>query len=273
MTDTLPTVGAAMMSDMLPTYYDWLFEAQRDLEIQDAFDPAVLDGDWQARARQIRDTLNGYGGCIGIHGPFMSLTLMGYDPKIRAVVAERFRQALEFAAAIGASHMVVHSPFTFFGGPFLPHTPAYRLADEIDLVRATLESVLPLAEQARCTLVVENIFDKNPAPLLQTIRSFESEYVRMSLDTGHALIMQQHGGPSPDAWVRAAGDLLGHVHLQDGDGQVDRHWTPGNGNLNWFAFFEALGELDHQPRLIIEIKDKTQIRTAATYFSARGLAR
>jgi sugar phosphate isomerase/epimerase len=267
------TVGAAMMSDMLPTYRDWLLEGQRDLEIQDGYDPTVLDGDWRARARFIRDQLDGYTGRMGIHGPFMSLTLLGYDPKIRQAVSDRLLQGLELAAEIGATHMVTHSPFIFFGSPFLPHSPSAGQAEQIKLVHATLEQVLPVAEQAKCTLVIENIQDTNPGPLLALVRSFESPYVRMSLDTGHAMITHRQGGPPPDQWVRAAGPLLAHVHLQDSDGNLDRHWTPGDGNINWYALFEALSSLDETPRLILELRDRTEIPRGAAYLRERGLVR
>ena len=39
----------------LADYRDWLIEAQRDLEIQDPFQPDVLDGDWKPLVRQARD--------------------------------------------------------------------------------------------------------------------------------------------------------------------------------------------------------------------------
>lgn len=273
MQDKLPVIGAAMTAKLLGEYREWLLEGQRDLELQDPIWPEVLEGDWRPLVRQVRDQLDGYTGRIGIHGPFLSLNILGYDPMIRAVVAERFRQALELGAELGASHMIIHSPFIFFGSPFLAHAPSAGLKDQIALITSTLESVLPLAEQARCTLVIENIQDTNPAPLLALVRSFNSEYVQMSLDTGHALLTHRIGGPTPDQWVREAGPLLGHVHLQDSDGQLDRHWVPGDGNLNWYALFEALGELEQRPRLILELRDQTAIRRGATYLAARGLVR
>jgi sugar phosphate isomerase/epimerase len=266
-------VGAALPSNLLAQYRDWLLEDQRDLEIQDPYDPTLLDGDWAARAEAIRTQLAGYTGRLGVHGPFLSLTLLAYDPKVRAMVAERLLQGIAFAEAIEASHMVIHSPFQYFGSPFLAHAPSSGLAEQVTLVHTTLEPVVAAAERAGVTLVIENIQDTNPRALLELVRSFDTATVRMSLDTGHALISQRVGGPTPDQWVREAGPLLGHLHLQDSDGQLDRHWAPGDGNLNWFALFEALGELAHQPRLLLELRDPQAIRRGATYLVDRGLAR
>jgi sugar phosphate isomerase/epimerase len=273
MTDKLPVLGAAMMIDALADHRDWLRAAPRDLEIQDAVRPDILDGDWHMHARRARDLIDGLKGRFGVHGPFLGLTIAAHDPRVRELVIARLRRGLEFAGAIGATHMVVHSPFLSFGSAFLPFSPASRRETEMQLAHATIEPLLPLAEQYNCMLVIENIADANPAPLLDLVRSFNSPLVRMSLDIGHAAIMQRAGGPTPDQWVREAGELLAHLHLQDTDGHLDRHWAPGDGTINWYALFEALGEINQNPRLILELRDSAQIERAVAYLSGRGLAR
>ena len=270
---TLPVLGAAMHAEDLPAHLAWLVDGARDLEIQDAITPELLDGDWQARARQINEILQPYPGRVGIHGPFLSLTLMAQDPQIRAVVQARLLRALDFAEAIGATHMVTHSPFDFFGHPMVVHAPAHGLAEQIDLVAATLEPVLPKLEQIDCTLVIETIRDRHPRPLLTLLDTIDASCVRMSIDVGHVYIGHLLGGPTPDQWVHEAGPRLAHVHLQDTDGDLDRHWPPGMGEINWEAFFGALRTLPVQPRLIIELVDGTQLPRAAGWLTDQGLAR
>jgi sugar phosphate isomerase/epimerase len=85
--------------------------------------------------------------------------------------------------------------------------------------------------------------------------------------------MQRIGGPTPDQWVREAGELLEHVHLQDSDGHLDRHWMPGRGNINWYALFEALGSLPQCPRLILEVRNTSEILGGAAFLAAQGLVR
>lgn len=269
----LPTVGAAMPISALPDYREWIIADQRDLELQDAVSAEILDGDWRGRAQQARALLAGYSGRLGIHGPFDGLSLLSRDPRMRALVSERMCTALEFAAELGATHMVVHSPWLFFGHPQVAHAPGQRRDEEFALIHDTLAAPLARAVAIGCTLVIENIVDTNPAPLLALVESFGSDHVRMSLDTGHAFLTNRIGGPPPDQWVRAAGRLLGHVHLQDNDANLDRHWAPGDGGINWYALFDALGELSHTPRLILEIREKAGIARAAAWLAARGLAR
>ena len=275
MTDgkALPILGAAMPIAALAEHRDWLLADQRALEIQDPCLPGVLDGDWAPLVRRAREALDGHTGSVGIHGPFDGIALMSKDIRVRALAAERLRQGLELGAELGATHMVIHSPFMFFGTPFVSHSEALGRAEQIELVHLTLESVLPMARELGCMLVIEGIQDKHPAPLLALVRSFEPEHVRMSLDIGHALINHRSGGPPPDQWVLEAGNLLGHLHLQDSDGNVDRHWMPGTGQMNWYALFEALGTLRHRPRLILELKRTAELRRAAAWLAERGLAR
>lgn len=268
----LPRVGAAMPIALLPTYRDWLLDGNRDLEIQDPFRPEFLDGDWTEAVQAVKTALSGYSGRMGIHGPFDGLALMSFDPEVRAVSSNRLTQALNFAGEIDATHMVVHSPISAFGHAFVPYQPAYKKEDFIGRFHQTLELPLKKAEQIGCTLVVENIQDLNPALWIELIRSFNSEYVRASIDVGHAFIMHQYGGAPPDAFVREAGNMLAHLHLQDTDGLTDRHWRLGKGNVNWYALFDALKSIESQPRHILEMRNYDDIVPAAAYLKQNGLA-
>ncbi len=271
----LPVIGAAMYLPDLPQYLDWLVAGQRDLELQDPSWTDYLDQDWQAQAEAGRQLLtdHGYRGRLGIHAAFDALDLGAGDKLIRQVVETRYLQSLEFGAVVGATHMVIHSPFVAFGSALVNFTPKSNRQHVIDNVHATLENVLPIAERQQCILVIENIRDKNPAPLIDLVRSFDSEYVRLSIDTGHAAIMERDGGTPPHQWVLEAGDLLEHVHVQDLDRHDDRHWAVGEGDINWRAFFRAISTLTRPPRLCIEVNDMNDIERSATWLGQHGLTR
>ncbi|TVR68293.1 MAG: sugar phosphate isomerase/epimerase [Sphaerobacteraceae bacterium] len=264
-----PTVGVALNAERLKEYRDWVLDSQRDLEIQDSANPFVLGNGWKDVAKEVNQLLDGHTGRLGIHAPFVDLTIGAVDPLIRSSVVERLTQGLEFGAAIDATHMVIHSPVRFLGAnPFEPSKPILGSGSEVDAVKATLDAILPRAEQLGCMLVVENIFDRNPTRLRDVVTSFDSDFVRMSIDIGHAYVMSKLGGASPEQWVREAGPLLAHLHLQDSDGDEDRHWTPGVGTMQWHALFEALNEQGGDPRLIIETRD-CPIQ-GANFLSERG---
>lgn len=272
--NTLPiSIGAALDVKELANYRDWLIADQRDLEIQDFYDNNLLDADWKPLIQAAKAQLDGYHGRLGIHGPTDGLPLITVDKRVRHLVQDRLKQALEVCAELAGTHMVLHSPFDCFGHPQMHHSWSRGLQQEIDAAHAVLDAIVPLAAPINCTLVIEVCYDNSITPLLSLVRSFASPFVQLSLDTGHALIMHQFGGPMPDQWVSEAGALLGHVHLQDVDGHLDRHWPPGMGNVNWQALFAALGTLQHLPRLVLELDDAGKIPQAMHYLAELGLAK
>lgn len=274
-TNTLPVIGAALRVKELPQFIDWLTADQRDLEIQDPCYPGYLDGDWQKDAQECRALLeaSGYQGRCGIHAVYSGVDLSTWDEKIRAVISERLRESLQFGAEIGATHAVIHSPFLWFGSP-LVYFSAESVRNMIgSFVHAVIDPLLPTAEQMNCALVIETIADGNSHALIELVQSFNSPYVRLSVDTGHVKIMERMGGAPPDQWVIDAAHLLGHVHLQDTDGHSDRHWGIGDGNINWRSFFKALSMTDANPRLILELLDTNDIMPSMHWLTAQGLAR
>ena len=271
MSDALPVIGAALTAKTLELHRDWILERQRDLEIQDFFSSDVLDSDWSPVADKLKSLLDGHTGRLGIHGPFWGFTIDSEDPLVRAVVTKRLMQGLDACAAVGATQMVIHSPYTTWDHYNLDNQPGAR--DRlIDRVHQTLDTVVARAESQGVELVVENIEDMNPHDRVELVHSFDSQAVRVSIDTGHAQLAHCHfGAPPVDYYVDAAGEMLAHIHIQDVDGYADRHWLPGEGNIHWPAVFRALGRLTVKPRLIIEVKDQINLRRGAAYLEALGL--
>lgn len=268
---TLPVIGAALRTTDLEHYRDWILDKQRDLELQSFHAADVIGGDWQPIADRINALLDGYTGRLGIHGPFWGFTIHSMDPDIRAVVAKRMNQGLNVCQAVGATQMVIHSPYT---------TWDYNNMDGLDGARdmvienthATLKAAVKRAEDQGVTLVVENIEDINPLDRRVLVDSFASDAIRLSIDTGHAHYAHgANGAPPVDYYVRAAAGLLGHIHLQDADGYADRHWAIGEGTIRWHAVFRAIAQLKEKPRLIMELRDKAGITGSMAYLEREGL--
>ena len=97
--------------------------------------------------------------------------------------------------------------------------------------------------------------------------------MKLSVDTGHAFYAHgSTGAPPVDYFIKAAGNELRHIHLQDADGYADRHWTLGEGDINWHAVFAALADLDSNPRLIVELRDHSGLPTSIANMAELGLA-
>ncbi len=271
----IPKLGVALPVDLIKTHHAFLLDGQRDIEVQDAFRPDILDGDWRAVVAKAKKALRRHTGRVGIHGPFEGLQLFSIDRKVQELCNARLLQGLDFAAELGATHMVVHSPIVTLGNAFVPLPPGYARSELRKRISDAIASVIARAESIECTLVIENIFDLNPEPWMWLISTLNSRHVRASVDIGHAQCMHLHGGASPDAFIRAAGAHLAHVHVQDTDGLCDRHWAPGEGCVNWYGVFEAITEVatpDEPPRLILELRDTDRIAKGSAHLQALGLA-
>lgn len=268
----LPLLGAALMSDSFEANKVWMLETHRDLEIQDFYDVDVIAGDWRPLAERIRAQLDGYRGRLGVHGPFYGFNVATQDHDVRKVVQKRLHQGLDICAALGATQMVVHSPFTTWNHYNLDGRPGAR-TELIERTHLAMRDIVRRAEGMGLVIVIENIEDNDAHSRVELVRSFASDAVRVSLDTGHA--NYAHGvtnGPPVDHHVTIAGDLLHHVHLQDTDGYADRHWHPGEGNIAWPALFAALGRLTSKPRLILEVDDDMGVQRGWHHLVALGLA-
>jgi sugar phosphate isomerase/epimerase len=261
----LASVGVGLMTDELEPHLEWLVSGKRDLELQDFFQHELLDGDWQSVVTQAKSLLGDYPGRVGIHGPFWGLDLANPDPKARDVVKQRLAQGLTVAEEIGATHMVIHSPVD----PWL-HRHIVNSKKEKDYVMGMLADTLgnqtKKAQAIGCVLVMENIMDLDPRLQLDLIKSVNSDFLKMSVDVGHAYCMHaQHGAPPPDQFIAEAGSYLAHVHLQDTDGYLDRHWLPGEGQISFKAVLEEIEKTSANPRLIIEVKEKVRCQEAAVW--------
>jgi sugar phosphate isomerase/epimerase len=267
-----PVLGVALPLDGLRQHKAWILEKQRDLELQDFFWAEVLNGDWKPLADEIRKELSGYKGRLGIHGPFWGFNIATMDPDVRDVVRKRMSQGLDVCAHVGATQMVIHSPYSTWDYNNLDYNPGSR-QQVIERTHAAIGDAVKRAEDMGVVLVIENIEDKDAHIRVDLAKSFDSPSVRVSIDTGHA--NYAHGstnGPPVDYFVHAAGDMLHHVHLQDTDGHADRHWNPGEGNIAWPEVFRALSRVQSHPRLILEVRNKDTVRAGADHLLALGLA-
>jgi sugar phosphate isomerase/epimerase len=268
----LPVLGVALPLAGLRLHRDWILDKQRDVEVQDFFLADVLNGDWKPLADDVLKALDGHKGRLGIHGPFWGFNIASKDPEVRAIVHKRMNQGLDVCAHLGATQMVIHSPYTTWDYNNLDdHQDARQLT--VELTHASIGDAVRRAADMGVVLVIENIEDKDPHIRVDLARSFDSEFVRVSIDTGHANYAHgSTGAPPVDYFVHAAGDMLHHVHLQDTDGYADRHWNPGEGNIRWNAVFRALERLSSNPRLILEVRNKETVRAGADHLIALGLA-
>ncbi|ASP21565.1 xylose isomerase-like TIM barrel [Antarctobacter heliothermus] len=265
-------IGACLQASEIAPHRDWLFDAERDVEIQDFMSHAALTSEFEERIAAAVKALDGHSGRRGIHGPFEGLDIDNKDAELRPLITKRFLKALEAADRIGARQMVLHSPYTLWYQNNLLASPHYA-EKKLTRIHEIMAPVVRSAETHGITLVIENIHDVDPATRRKMVESFGSDAIALSIDTGHAqLARRMTGAPPVDYFVRDAGDRLAHVHLQDLDGFADRHWPPGEGEIEWAAVFAALSDCNATPHLVLELQDPEKIPQGFGHLQALGLA-
>lgn len=268
---TPPKIGACLQAHEIADHREWLFASDRDIEIQDFMSHDALGEDRKDRITAVRSALDGHAGRLGIHGPFEGLDIDNKDAELQPLITARLLRALEAADAISARQMVLHSPYTAWYQNNVLATPGYA-ETKLARVHTILSPVVRSAEDKGITLVIENIQDVMPETRRMMVDSFGSSAIALSIDTGHAhLARKMSGAPPVDYFVRDAKDQLAHVHVQDLDGHADRHWPPGEGEIEWPAVFAALGDCTTMPHVVLELRDKTKIPQGFGYLAQLGL--
>ena len=264
-------IGACLKTPEIAAHRDWLFDAARDIELQDFMTFEALGAEFEDRIAAAKTALDGHTGRIGIHGPFEGLDIDNKDAELRPIITARFLKALEAADRIGARQMVLHSPYNAWYQNNVFCFPGY-VETKLARIHDILGPVVKAAENKGITLVIENIQDVRPETRRAMVDSFGSGAIALSIDTGHAQLARRMSGAPPVAdFVADAGNQLAHVHLQDVDGHADRHWTPGEGEIEWTAVFRALAACGGAPHLVLELRDKAMIPSGFAYLAGLGL--
>lgn len=265
-------LGVALHSEELRSHHSWVRERLLDLEWQGFHGPSLEGVDVKEKALATKAMLDSIEGWSGIHWHFRGFPLDTQEADVRAVVHKRLSEGLDACGWLGATQMVVHSPVTSW------HHENMDNADDgwvqfVEKVHFALAPALARATDMGVTLVVENIQDRDPSARVRLVEGFDSAAINVSIDTGHATYAHGIGGvPAVYRSFRAAGNQLEHVHLQDTDHFADRHWAIGDGNLPWMSIFVEPEKLTSQPRLIIDIMNKTAVHPSAAWLAERGLA-
>lgn len=137
-----------------------------------------------------------------------SAALDGATPAAQRAALDHCREALDHAAALGASTAYI-----------VPGDDAATLPR----FGAALGQVADFAAERAIRVGVEHFPGKalpTAAATLAYLSRLNHPNLYLLLDTGHL----QMAGEDPATVIAAAGDRLGYVHLDDNDGKADLHW-------------------------------------------------
>lgn len=183
---------------------------------------------------------------FSLHAPTFELNLASTNPGVRAETIRQYQTAVQLAAEIGATRVVLHEGHMSYWK--LDRRAAWQAA--ID----GLSQVSALAKQNGITIALENTnygklaMYKTWQEWLEIAAQVNDPTLRLTLDTGHAQI----AGWDIATVIRALGDRIAQIHLSDNQGAADDHLLPGDGMVNWQAILQAIHESGCRATWILE---------------------
>ncbi|MCJ8013447.1 sugar phosphate isomerase/epimerase [Paenibacillus sp. KQZ6P-2] len=199
--------------------------------------------DWEEEFRRFQQ----YQGGISVHGPIWELNLASARyAGIREYSYEVYKECLNWCAKIGAEHMVLH--------PNLYSTPLFDREASQAFAKENLKRLGEYARKVNVGLAVENMGMGEYALFNQqefTALFSEIETITALVDVGHAHV---NGWDTPQL-IRDLGSRIQAVHLHDNDGIADLHQPIGHGSIEWDSIWDALNDLTHIYRPILEYSE------------------
>jgi sugar phosphate isomerase/epimerase len=209
--------------------------------------PWILDGDWKTRLHSYNRALKDFGGEVAIHGVFMDMITASRDAKVVLAARERIFQNIKIAKQLGAKILVLCSCFNPCIAAGSPGYVDGYMQRQIKFWTETLEPIV----DSDLTLVFENLWEPQPELVRDLLDGVNSKNFKALLDTGHANIFSK---VPLERWVEALKDYLTYIHLNDNRGDFDSNLAPGEGNIKWDKFFNALKRHELRPRICLEVE-------------------
>jgi len=209
--------------------------------------PWTLDEDWKTLLQSYKQALKNFRNDVSIHGVFMDMITASRDAKIVNVAKKRVLQNIEIAKQLGAKMATFCS---CYNPCIATSSPGYVDGYKQRQVKFW-SGILDSLASSNLTLVFENLFEPQPELVKDVLSGVESENFKVLLDTGHANIFSK---VSIDKWVEVLSDHLAYIHLNDNHGDFDSNLVPGEGNIKWDKFFDALKCYGLKPRICLEVE-------------------
>lgn len=209
--------------------------------------PWILDGDWKTLLHSYNQALKDFGGEVAIHGVYMDMITSSRDSKIVRAARERILHNIDIAEQLRAKMVAFCS---CFNPCIATGSPGYMDGYKQRQIKFWTE-ILQLIANSNLTLVFENLWEPKPELVRDVLDGVNSENFKALLDTGHANIFSK---VPIKQWVEALADHLSYIHLNDNNGDFDSNLAPGEGNITWDRFFDALKSYGLKPRICLEVE-------------------
>lgn len=228
-----------------------------DFEYNDFYEPSVYEDPEEVKKRiRVYKGLQADRSGNTLHGVFYDIAFSSGDSVMRSRSRALMHQSMQIAEELELRGVVFHTgllgdlQMESYVGPWLDR------AEEFfgELLRA----------HPGITVYVENTFERTPDVLLRLKQRFAEEpSLQLCLDYGHAVL-----SPTPaEEWVRKLSGYIGHMHMNDNDGNVDLHAVPGDGTIDWRECGALLERYAVTAPVLLELRGIGNQRRALEYMT------
>lgn len=186
------------------------------------------------------------------HAPFGPSENLGYPVlRDRKWIHEMQKDCLKVGGLLGLTTLTMHIGRLCFHPDIAESTPETVKKYTFEI----LDDMLPVAEENKVIIALENLFHPTATcdELPEYIEHYNSEYLGICFDAGHANVVEKEVTKTPDqmdemiklAWpdrtityrencIEKMAPHIVTTHLHDNNGRGDHHQLPGvNGNIDW----------------------------------------
>ena len=158
-----------------------------------------------------------------------------------AATLELFSDIIKKASDIGIDKFVIH--------PSSEPIEEHERGEQIECAKENLAKLAEVANQCGAVLAVENMartcLGRTSDELLDIVSVHSA--LRVCFDTNHLF------GENMHTFIRKVGDKIITIHVSDRDSINERHWLPGEGELDWQVIYQSLKEVGYSGPWLYEI--------------------
>ena len=173
--------------------------------------------------------------------PFREIDISSCRKELRDNAVRLYKELIEKAADIGIRTFVIHPSGEPIG--------VEEREDRIRYSMQTLDSLAEFAHQHGAVIAVENLprtcLGNTADEMLRLLSA--NEKLRVCFDTNH-LLQGSHAD-----FIRKLGDKIVTLHVSDYDFVDEKHWLPGEGEIDWPALYSALRESGYSGAWLYEM--------------------
>lgn len=171
--------------------------------------------------------------------PFNEIDLS--DSKLKNYTLDYYDKIIKAATGIGIKRFIVHPS----GEPILPSERKYRM----DTAKDSLFQLANKASELDAVILIEDLprscLGRNSEEILELIGVHKD--LRVCFDTNHLL------NENINEFIYKVGPYIASTHISDYDFINERHWLPGEGQIDWQNLYSHLCAVGYEGPWLYEI--------------------